>query len=309
MIANHKYFPETSKLKFDLEILQSKKSGNTSDINDLINSLNIAFENELNEYERSQSYFPGCHFETYYKFYEIRLKDYRILNPDHGEILFVKKELEVLKAVGFEEDFYNFYYLLQSSSLKKYFRRTTKETRDFLHFKIIEELNGGLNITNDYATILFLEGIDDEFRQLGFWHLEPTVNKYGADISTIDGFKTIIPLKDKKKNLSSKTLNKLSALETAYLAYYMVKVGEYKLHDNIGSSNDWIHFSKLGGGANTDNIRKKFKQIENDKDIRLKYSRKPKIQNTLSFIKNKFPNKKGMIEEVLNELKIVEFNN
>lgn len=302
MMANHKYFPETSKLKFDLEILQSKKSGNTSEIKDLINSLNIAFEKELNEYEKSQSYFPGCHFKTYHKFYENRLEEYRILNPDHGEILFVKKELEVLKAVGFEEDYYNFYYLLQSSSLKKYFRRTTQETRDFLHFKIIEELNGGLNITNDYATILFLEGIDNEFRQYGFWHLKPTVTKIGADISTIDEFKTIIPLKDKKTNLSPKTLNKLSALETAYLAYYFVKSGEYKLTDNIGAKKDWTYFSKLTGGANIDNIRKNFKEIEHNKDLRIKPSRNQKVENTLYFIKNKFPNKSSVIEEVEKEL-------
>jgi len=84
----------------------------------------------------------------------------------------------------------------------------------------------------------------------------------------------------------------LSALETAYLAYYFVQTGEYKLNDHIGNEKDWKHFSEIAGGSSITNVRKNFKEIERHKDIRLKSSRDRKIKNTLIFIENKFPEKK-----------------
>ena len=101
-------------------------------------------------------------------------------------------------------------------------------------------------------------------------------------------------------------ISKLSALETAYLAYYFVEAGEYKLSNNIGALADWTYFSEIAGGANADNIRKCFKEIEHKKNLRLRSSRLPKIQNTLTFIKCKFPEKTTVLEKVEKELEIVQ---
>jgi hypothetical protein len=99
---------------------------------------------------------------------------------------------------------------------------------------------------------------------------------------------------------------KLSAKETAYLAYYFVEAGEYKLTDNIGTLKDWVYFSEIASGANSDNIRKDFKKIEHNKDLRLRASRLSTINNTLTYIKCNFPDKIKVIEKAQKELEQVQ---
>lgn len=199
MKSNTKYFPRTSKIKFDLESIRSNKPLDEKEIS-IIKLLNDTYSQELFEYIKREIYFPGCQSDKYFETYSDRLKEYREHYPDKDEFNFVTEELRILKAIGFDEIYYNFGMDLDYDPHRDNLRTSSKKIYDTLLIKVIEDLDGGLNLTNKYASIFFLESIPEYFREMAYWNFEPTRLKYKADISTLDGFDIRIPIKDQPEN-------------------------------------------------------------------------------------------------------------
>lgn len=99
--------------------------------------------------------------------------------------------------------------------------------------------------------------------------------------------------------------SKLSALETAYLAHYLVESKEYKFVNGTPGKEDWEYFSNITDGASSTNIRKFYSEILK-KDIRLQPTRTTKIKKIITYIKTCLPDFQKSIHIAEQELQIME---
>lgn len=306
MIKNTKYFPKTTEVFEDSKKIGVKEYKEFYKITHLGNYLNEVFADEYRTYIKNEMYFPGCPLKIYRKTYHERLEDYQLTYPDADEFDFLKYEDAIihrlyLMDVERKDNFYPFYPYLFSDPHWKNFDLSVKKTRlNFIDKRVIE--------LDHYFYVTGVDPID--YDRVPREHFELRRNPDARDIETPQFFEYRKPTLEKvtsNPNTTDQTIEqKLSARETAYLAYYFVEGGEYKLNDNIGNERDWRYFSDISGGSSVTNIRKYFKEIENNKDIRLKLSRLSKIKNTLYFIENNFPDKPNVINEAKKELEIIQ---
>ena len=98
----------------------------------------------------------------------------------------------------------------------------------------------------------------------------------------------------------------LSALETAYLIYYLVESREYIWINSIPGELDWEYFSKITNGKSPTNIRKSYNLISLKKEERLRPSRILKIEKVVTYIQNSLSQYKGALHLAEKELQIIE---
>jgi len=309
MMKNQKYFPKTSEVIQDSKRIGLKDYKEFYKITNLIDYLNEIFAEEYRTYIKNEIYFPGCPLKIYIKTFQDRLEDYQLIYPDADEFDFLKHEDTIISRLFLmdadsDNNFYSFYKWLYPDPHWKNFNMSFKKTRfNFIDTRI-KELDHFFYVTGvdpiDYDKVpreLFKLRRNPNARNIDkpklFEYRKPTLEKFSYN-----------------PNAPEKSIEKkLSALETAYLAYYFIKSGEYNLGGEVESRKDWEYFSELAGGASIDNIRKSYKDIEYKESQRLKASRLSKIQNTVSFIENNYPDKDKVLQIALSDLQAVERKN
>lgn len=115
-------------------------------------------------------------------------------------------------------------------------------------------------------------------------------------------------IKSKKNEQSISSTSTLSALETAYLVYYLIKSKDYIPINGIPGELDWKHFSEMTNGKSPTNIRKSYNEINLKDDKRLKSSRTVKIAKVISYLKENLPQYGESILKAEQELHLAERN-
>ncbi|PKD21797.1 hypothetical protein APR41_02120 [Salegentibacter salinarum] len=294
MKYNDTYFPKTSMFKKEILERGEEYFRLRYNIIDVTDFINLSFQDEYSYYLKNKEYFAGCALKTYKGLYNSRLKTFEENYPYADEFDFIRKELTIIKRIGFHEEYYNFFNDLYRKPYKYNFRLSSELTREFLFSKVLKDLGGSLELGEKYYEIYLLPDTADELKETAFWNFLPKRPK--TDDESIQD-----------ENVNSRKSNNinLSALETAYLAHYFVESKEYKFINGTPGKGDWEHFSNITSGASSTNIRKYYS--ENLKPVnRLKPSRIAKIKKVISYLKAHFPNYQRSLQEAEQELQVMQ---
>ena len=289
-------FPKTTRIKETITDIGPKKARQIYNVQDLVEYINDAFLQEYRSYLDTNSFFPGCPLSVYEQHYDQRFQEYLRTYPDADEFDFLKDEYSLVYKLAFHlDDVYLFSPHLNSDPHHKNFRLSTTKTRDYIHDRLIRlghffEMPGNFDIYYEADTPEWIKERDK-------WLYQPIRNKdLPVHAPTTNAEED--PVTNRTREIS------LSALETAYLAHYLVESKSYSFINGTPGELDWKYFSEVTNGASSTNIRKFYSEIMRP-DKRLKNSRQGKIKRIISYLGTHFPEHEQAIQLAEQELQIV----
>lgn len=222
---------------------------------------------------------------------------------DYFRNLDYPENLEILKN-DFEDFFNNFQIHFPSGSKEDLISHYINYYKDKV--KAIESTEKGIREYIDQGHVLAKTKEDkkilEDFEVDHNKKLDALINKTFEYNRIIDWLKSCF-LTDLQNDENQ---DKLSALETAYYAYYLVNSKCYNVKNM--KKMDWIKvMSDMNGGHSLKNVQIKYNEILKDKDVRLR-GRSKIIQTVIKRLELFQPYPKDAIQMAENDLKNPQTN-